>query len=153
MRTTNSKRGMNAPTPEELRVIELLKLRDTVTREELDAAANTVSGNPACLSALSEIARRHGILKGYEHYSTSTEMPISKVDDTINSLARGIDDFLKFDTSRAARVASEHMRRRWGIKQTEPLAKRKRFEDQGEFYAEVAGLSDGEMEAFSNAIC
>lgn len=64
MREHAGSRRMAAPTEEQLRLLSLLKLRDRLTRSELDAAANSMDGNAAALALLAEMARKNGDLGG-----------------------------------------------------------------------------------------
>lgn len=50
-----------SPTPEQLATVQVLKLRDTVTREELRQAANACKGCPLATQTLREIANKNGI--------------------------------------------------------------------------------------------
>lgn len=51
-----------APTDEQMRLIQLLKLKERVTRDELEHAANSMGDCGLALSILEEIARAHDIL-------------------------------------------------------------------------------------------
>lgn len=51
-----------APTDEQMRLIQLLKLKEHVSRDELEHAANSMGDCGLALSILEEIARAHDIL-------------------------------------------------------------------------------------------
>lgn len=56
-----SKHKMQAPTDEQLRILTALKLRDRLTLNELEQAANAMDGNGAGLAIIEEIAQKHSI--------------------------------------------------------------------------------------------
>lgn len=153
MAETNGKRGITPPTEDELRLLQLLKMRDSVTETELEAAANTLSGNPTCLAALTEIAHKQGFLRGYMSYATSKEMPVDVAESTIKGLASAIRDFMEFDTPRAARTYQEFHDRRYGVDlNAAPLPKRLPFTDKAGCYKRLAGLSGDDLTAFCKAV-
>lgn len=51
-----------APTDEQMRLVQLLKLKEHVSRDELEHAANSMGNCGLALSILEEIARAHDIL-------------------------------------------------------------------------------------------
>lgn len=59
MREKAAARTVNPPSPEQLATVQLLKLRDKVSMEELKAAARTMQNCPLCLSILDEIAHNN----------------------------------------------------------------------------------------------
>ena len=56
MQKANSKRGLTAPTVEQVHILEVLRMLKKPSKSTLDAAANSMSGNALALAALSEIA-------------------------------------------------------------------------------------------------
>ena len=56
MQRVNSKRGVTAPTDEQVRILKVLRMMKKPSKSTLDAAANSMSGNALALAALSEIA-------------------------------------------------------------------------------------------------
>lgn len=153
MAKANGSRGMTPPTDEELRLVQLLKMKDSVTEQELDAAANTLKGNTTCLAILTEIAHKQGFLRGYMSYSDSKEMPTETAADTVKGLHSSIREFMEYDTKRAARIAQEHNARMYGTTGNEPaLPKRDLFDTKAGCYAELAGLSGDALTAFCKAV-
>ena len=53
---------MTPPTEEQLRILSLLNMRSKLTKGELDAAANSMTGNAAALSLLDELAEKHDVI-------------------------------------------------------------------------------------------
>lgn len=153
MSKANASRKMTPPTDEELRTLQLLKMKDKPTEAELAAAANTLKGNATCLSVLTEIAHNAGYLRGYDNYSETKEMPVNTADGIIKGLASSVREFMEYDTPRAARIAREHQERQYGIVPDAPaLPKRRLFEDKAGCFYEIAGLSGDSLTAFENAV-
>ena len=66
MEKTDMNKPASALTQEQLAVLQALKLRERVGREELKRAAQTMRGCPAAERALEEIARKSGEILGLE---------------------------------------------------------------------------------------
>ena len=71
MEKTYMNRPASAPTQEQLSVLQALKLRDHVSRDELRRAAQTMRGCPVAERALEEIARKSGESLGLEQEISS----------------------------------------------------------------------------------
>ena len=153
MSKANAARKMTPPTEEELRTLQLLKMKDKPTEAELQAAANTLKGNATCLSVLTEIAHNAGYLRGYNNYSENKEMTVEGAEDIVKGLASSVREFMEYDTPRAARIAREHNERFYGVTPDAPaLPKRPLFEDKAGCFRELAGLSGDSLTAFENAV-
>ena len=153
MRKANAARKMTPPTEEELRTLQLLKMKDKPTEAELAAAANTLKGNVTCLSVLTEIAHNAGYMRGYMGYSETKEMPVEEAEAAIKGLASSVRDFMDYDTPRAARVAQNHHENLYGVNpNATPLPKRPLFEDKAGCFYEVARMGGDSLEAFKNAV-
>jgi len=66
MEKTYMEKPTSAPTQEQLSVLQTLKLRDRVSRDELKQAANNMRGCPAAERVLEEIARKNDVILGLE---------------------------------------------------------------------------------------
>lgn len=153
MSKANAARKMTPPTEEELRTLQLLKMKDKPTEAELAAAANTLKGNATCLSVLTEIAHNAGYMRGYMGYSETKEMPVEEAEAAIKGLASSVRDFMDYDTPRAARVAQNHHETLYGVNpNATPLPKRPLFEDKAGCFYEVARMGGDSLEAFKNAV-
>ena len=152
MSKANYGRKMVAPTEEELRTLQLLKMKENISLEELDCAANTLENNSTCIEVLKEITRKQGYVRNYQ--SVNKEMSISTVENTIKSIGRELHDFMQYDTSRAARLALERHNNLYGETPSEkPLSKRRLFQSKEECYHEfMAGLTDDNLTAFCKAV-
>ena len=71
MEKTYMNRPASAPTQEQLSVLQALKLRDHVSRDELRRAAQTMRGCPVAERALEEIASKSGEILGLEQEISS----------------------------------------------------------------------------------
>ena len=152
MKEANGSRKMTPPTEEELRTIQMIKLKDNPTYEELKEAAQTVKGNPFCLSTLSEISKRLGYRQGFGHMGEMT-LPPETVAGLINSLAICTHDFLEHDTSRAARIAVKRYEQgQWGYNDPSPLPKRTRFDSKEECFRELARMDSDGLKLFSAVV-
>jgi len=151
MLSANSSRGVSAPTTEELNIIQALKMRDSITQAELDAAAVSLKKSPLCLSILSEMAQKNGFARGYLNYAEVREMPVNETEALLKGLAAELSDFIDHDTTKAARLYAAHQAAINGM-DTPQLAKRSRFEDKTGFYNQIAGLSGDTLKAFCAAV-
>lgn len=154
MSKANTARKMTPPTEEELRTLQLLKMKEKPTEAELAAAANTLKGNATCLSVLTEIAHNAGYLRGYMNYSETKEMPVDEAESTIKGLASSVRDFMEYDTNQAARSVAEYHAQHYGVNpNAQPLPKRPLFDDKaGCFRTLSGGLTGDTLTAFSNAV-
>lgn len=176
MKAVSGRRGTPAPTEEELRIVQALKLRDfesmrnmnkNVVAEELNQIAQAVKGNALCLSIVQDVARKNGIPSNYMGMYTGKSMPATVVRDCLQAIDSGIKDFVDYDTVRAARIAREAHETRYGkmdeSKPREktllgvssgysPLPKRKLFDTQEDFYSSVFNLKGEEYAAFAAAV-
>ena len=153
MARTNRQRPMKAPTAEELNILQLLKLKDNISEQELESAAIALKGNPTCLSALTEIGRKAGYLRGYNHYAESKEMSIEETEGALRQLAKNVNDFLEFDTKKTARIAEKYQRDHYGKGKSRPLPKREPFTDmRGAMRELLPGMNEDRLESFCLAI-
>lgn len=153
MKKANDTRPLQPPTEEELRTLQLLKLKEKVTEEELTRAAHTLKGNEACLSVLTDIGHKQGIITDFSRYADSSIMSTQTVNNHINTLESETADFLQFDTSRAARIAQAHHDTMYGTPEDAPaLPKRAIFDGKAECFKLFAGLEGKELQAFCDAV-
>ena len=78
MREAAMNRPMAAPTNEQLGLLHALKLRETISRDELLQASRTLD-NPACLAVLQELATKNGFL-GMRFEKESTDSILQHID-------------------------------------------------------------------------
>ena len=82
MRKSATSRSMIPPTAEQIALLQVLKMRENITRDELEQAGRTLKDCPAALSVLQEIATQQQ-LYGLRFTYLST----AGVLDSINTLA------------------------------------------------------------------
>lgn len=76
MEKTYQNKPATVPTQEQLAVVQMLKMRDSVSKEELKQAANTCKGCWLAVQALREIAGKSGVLaSSFLDDDTSTSAP------------------------------------------------------------------------------
>lgn len=153
MSKANTARKMTPPTEEELRTLQLLKMKEKPTEAELAAAANTLKGNVTCLSVLTEIAHNAGIMHNYITYSEAQEMPVNEAEEAVKGISACLRDFMDYDTTRAARVATNHHNTLYGVNpDATPLPKRPLFEDKAGCFYEIARMGGDTLTAFCKAV-
>jgi hypothetical protein len=144
-------RSFTAPTQEEIRMLEALKMRSNVSEEEIEKLANSIT-SPLAVETLKDIAKENGYIKHIDSTS-DCEMSIKTVNELIKSLSASLADFADYDTSRAARLAVEAKERRYGLTGTENIPKRALFDTKEGFFSEVAPyISNERIAAFSEAV-
>lgn len=87
MRESATSRPMIAPTPEELALLQALKMREKISVDELEQAARTLKKNPICLSVLDEIAEKNEI-RGVHYGAESTASVMEHIDSLAESAKR-----------------------------------------------------------------
>lgn len=87
MRQSATSRPMTAPTQEELALLQALKMREKVSRDELEQAARTLKDSPVSLSVLNEIAAKSEVL-GVHFTNESTSSILEAVDGLAESAKR-----------------------------------------------------------------
>ena len=117
MHELNRKRKLPAPTEEQLRLLQLLQMRDKVTRDELDAAANALEDNAAAMAALHELARKNEILHDYRQDATGYS--IAAADAEIDRLARECRKVLESSAKSGARSAARLKWAHYGVEYNE----------------------------------
>lgn len=153
MRKANASRKMKAPTEEELRILQLLKMKDKPTQTELTTAANALKGNAACLSVLTEISHTAGYANGYMTYSDAKELSVDTVDKALTGLCEAVKDFLEYDTSRAARLERNYNEANYGKDPNAPeLPKRRLFETKNDCFEIVGRIGGDTLTAFCDAV-
>lgn len=94
MQTAAQNRPAVAPTDEQMRLVQLLKLKESVTRDDLTHAALACEGCPLALGVLEEIAAAHDILGFHAGGNTLSDQFVK---DAIQALARSARTLLSLD--------------------------------------------------------
>ncbi len=87
MRTSAQSRTMTPPTPEQLALLQALKMRDKIGRDELEQAARTLKDCAVGLSVLDEIADKNEI-RGARFGGESTASVMEHINDLAESAKR-----------------------------------------------------------------
>lgn len=108
MRQSAKAQPMIAPTADQLALLQTLKLRKKLTRDELEKAANSFKGCPAAMTALGELAEQHGIYGGQIYYAGGESS--ASIQEHIDSLLQSARFILRLEKpdSRAERVLSPY---------------------------------------------
>ena len=143
MRYKNNRRPMHAPTTEQANIVQLMKLKKNVTRDDLNAAANACKDSSLCLSVLEEIAQEKGV-HGFsaKKFSDNTDLPAETVDKILDKLESFTNDFVASDRTRGARLHAERRYHLYGEEINElDLVERRRFNDEKSCFEEIANIS------------
>lgn len=141
-------RGMDAPTNEQVNILNVLKMRRKVTVEECRRVAMAVKDNPLALKIVTEIAHDHGIPHSFD--DMCPEMSSERALKVVDTLRSSVDDFLNHTTTRASRVAKRYYTERYGDFDG-GLTERKRFNSKEEFYSSM-GISGDVMQQFEGIV-
>ena len=160
MSKANDHRTMTPPTPDQIAILQVLKLRGVVDephrdafQKDLERAANTCADNPMCISVINDIARQNGFLRSY--HSTAKEMSQDAVSSHLSTIKGTLADFMEHDTSHAARIAAKHNAELYGKTGNErPLPKRPLFEDKAGCFSSLTHghLSNETLSDFCDAV-
>lgn len=95
MRDAAKKRPLVSPTPEQAALLNVLQMRKSVRRDELDRAARQLEGCPTALAVLADLAQAHKITGFRYEQEWSTEDAFDKIDTLERSafklLQEGVD--------------------------------------------------------------
>lgn len=91
-------RPVTAPTQEQLATLEVLKMREKLSRGELQMAMNSMADCPVALSVLRELGEKHEIV-GMGVTVTGATMDTDQVLHTIDTLRRSCGTLLRGETT------------------------------------------------------
>lgn len=103
MRTSATTRSMVPPTQDELALLQALKMRDHISRDELEQAGRTFKNSPVCLSVLEEIVQnltdKHSTHEYVGlHFATESTKGIMRCIDELEESAKRICKLDKCDS-------------------------------------------------------
>lgn len=107
MRKASENKPMQAPTEEQLRILQMLKMRTHVTDAELQTAANAMNGNGAALAIIDEIEKERGGHRNYL-FMAKTQLSPQAAMQAIDRLTESCRDILEHSSTRAARIAASY---------------------------------------------
>ena len=91
--------SMIAPTQEQLAILSALKMRETLTRDELEQAGRSLKGCPVALAVVNELAKKHEI-HGVHNYGGLSTTAILEAVDTLADNAKRLCDLQRCDSKR-----------------------------------------------------
>ena len=134
-----------APTDEMVRVLTVLKMRDHLTRAELDEAAALMGGNGAGLAVLAELAGKNGISGAQYLMQTKKGLTADGARALLKVITDGSNSILRNRTgaARAAALYGESQAARYGSGSVDPdmLQQEKRYSSKAEFFESITGVS------------
>lgn len=151
MRRANAKRTTAAPTDEQVRILQVLKMRDNVTERELTEAAKSLENCPLGLSVIQEIAGKNGVIRNYRRFYNGDKMPSEFASSALDTLEYETKDFLAYDTKRTARISAEYQRAHYGDDNSRPLPKRPLFDEKADCFKEL-GIAPDNLDGFIAAV-
>lgn len=140
------------PSSEVVNMITLLNMREKVTQREIETAAKAASDCPSALKMLDEIVEKN-VKKGNPLMGVSNRFATGMSSDRAMELLEfdnAIDDFIKHNSSRAARIVAESNKRRFGTDQ-QP-ARRKTFDDKESCFRELFCIEGDAYEKFCEMV-
>lgn len=144
---------MRSPTPEMLAIIQLLKLKEHPSKNDLDEAANALRESGVCLSILDEIAAKNKIYVGKGYASLATEgISMALAKEAIRGVAAGCESIIKnthgSNTIRT-QVAEQHAARWGGQVNYDEFPEEPRFDGVVDFIEHVSSV---DYNAFHKAV-
>lgn len=91
--------SMIAPTQEQLAILSALKMRETLTRDELEQAGRSLKGCPVALAVVNELAKKHE-LHGVHNYGGLSTTAILEAVDTLADNAKRLCVLRRCDSKR-----------------------------------------------------
>lgn len=98
MATAAQAQPMTAPAAEQLATLEVLKMREKLSRDELQKAMNAMAGCPVALGVLRELAAKHEIM-GMGVTVAGATMDTDQALHTIGTLRRSCGNLLRGETT------------------------------------------------------
>lgn len=119
MYENNQKRKMQPPTQEQLNILQMLQMREKVTADELQQAANAMNGNGAALQILYELAQKHETYHMADIRQEANEFSIAQGKEEIDRLAAECKRILETGARRGAFLGAQYNNRIHGTAMNE----------------------------------
>jgi hypothetical protein len=147
-----SKIKMLPPTEEQLRILQLLSMKETITAAECAGAANAMEGNAAALSLLDELANKAGVLHSpYAKSQSVKSYDPETARQTIKELGAACYEIIE-NTSGAKKPAllakQWHQNKFGGTFDPDELPQEEPYKDEDDFYMQM----NIPLSAFSAAV-
>lgn len=143
---------MQPPTEEQLRILQMLNLKERLTEAECIGAANAMDGNATALALVDELATKSGVV----HIPFARSMAVKTYDPAtaryaIKELAEACYEIVN-NTTGASKVAllakQRHQRQYGGTFDPYELPQEEPFKDESDFYEQM----NIPLSAFSAAV-
>lgn len=132
-----------APTEEQIRVLTVLKMRDHLTRAELDEAAAQMEGNGAGLSVIAELAGKNGISGAQYLVQAKKRLTAEGARALLKVISDGSNSIIRNRTGakRAAQLYGETRAALYGGVDFDDLPHESRYSNKAEFFESITGVS------------
>lgn len=147
MTASVGRRNMPSPTEEQLRILQMLKMKKRLSADDISRAAQSVKDSRLALDILAEIAAEHK-LPHSGLYELCPEISTEAALRAVDNLKSGIDDFLRFDTKRVSRIAADYYNKVYGSTDTK-LPKRDLFTDRAGCFWEIGRIGTDALDALT----
>lgn len=143
------RRSVPAPTAEEINLLNLLKMKNKPSLEEIERVAQAVRNNPVCLSIVSEVAKENGYPRSFEHLCP--EMSNRTALEIIQGMRDSLEDYLQHDTTPASRRVAQYHSEHYG-NAVSKLTPRPLFDDYLNFYEVMYNMGTDALQKFSDIV-
>lgn len=151
MRKNASSISASPPSADQLALLEVLKMRETIDREELDEAAAAMAGCSMGLAVIDDLAAKNRLFSNYAQ-TMSTKLSRATAEAMINEVERNINKMLadEIGATPAAAQYAEYRKMMYG-ESTDPdsLPQVQPYPDEFAFL-EAVGIED--FDKFSAAV-
>ena len=145
-------------TDEQMKLLQVAGLRESLTEDELDTLANSVKDNPVALGVVIEMAKKNGITRNYKELNPT--LTRSDVMETIKHMSSSANEYVKTDVSNAVQQVNRFYNEHYGtpdkmeneLTQRELRKKVIDFSTEGKFYDTMYGMGPVSVERFRDAI-
>lgn len=149
MRENVGKMALVPPTAEQVNILQVLNMRTSMTRQQLDMAAQAMDGNSLCLSALNDIADKHfpktnvkGSPMDSRYHSNymkyARDLGGEAVESYVNSIVSACKDILKSPVQNAIVEHARMQRNMYGTEfDIDSLPQRKELTSERGFFGDI----------------
>ena len=136
--------SFEAPTPEQVAILQVLSIKSKISKSELDTASKSMNGNPLALSALNDIADKHyyvGSPEGntHENYNRlSTSLNSTELNNIIDSIVTACKSRLRTSVKDSAYQSAIFQKQHNNIPFDEDdLPQKDELTSESSFYSDV----------------
>ena len=141
-------RPITAPTQEHINVLTVLRMREHLTVNDLESAAEAVKDSASALEVVQELAGKHGIVRNFRSYNKDMSNDYAR--NLTTAVRTGVRDFLEHDTTRASRINAQHGQDFYGVNPS--LRKRSHFDSLESCFQELAGMNGDTLNTWRDIV-